>query len=297
MLYASFFYIIILDKSEEFMKYKIVTEASVDMPDSFAKENDITILPIELNFAGELFPEGLPNDEFYEKMRTTGIIPKTSQPNQYKFENALSPYCNKEDWFVLTIVISSNLAGTIAQAKNAVEALKMKNVYICDSEVTTFAEGALIMEIVKYIKENNPSPQEVIDELERLKRKIRLIAVVSDLKYLRLGGRISGAAAALGTVLNMKPIIALEGGRVVNIVKKRGEQANIFMVDEVLKNRDKTYPTYFGYSANKKNIENFVQKYKDKLEVDPDKIEYHGIGCVVGTHVGPGVYGMVYFAK
>ena len=249
------------------MKYKIVTEASVDMPDSFAKENDITILPIELNFAGELFPEGLPNDEFYEKMRTTGIIPKTSQPNQYKFENALSPYCNKEDWFVLTIVISSNLAGTIAQAKNAVEALKMKNVYICDSEVTTFAEGALIMEIVKYIKENNPSPQEVIDELERLKRKIRLIAVVSDLKYLRLGGRISGAAAALGTVLNMKPIIALEGGRVVNIAKKRGEQANIFMVDEVLKNRDKTYPTYFGYSANKKNIENFVQKYKDKLEV------------------------------
>ena len=279
------------------MKYKIVTEASVDMPDSFAKENDITILPIELNFAGELFPEGLPNDEFYEKMRTTGIIPKTSQPNQYKFENALSPYCNKEDWFVLTIVISSNLAGTIAQAKNAVEALKMKNVYICDSEVTTFAEGALIMEIVKYIKENNPSPQEVIDELERLKRKIRLIAVVSDLKYLRLGGRISGAAAALGTVLNMKPIIALEGGRVVNIAKKRGEQANIFMVDEVLKNRDKTYPTYFGYSANKKNIENFVQKYKDKLEVDPDKIEYHSIGCVVGTHAGPGAYGVVYIAK
>ncbi len=279
------------------MKYKIVTEASVDMPDSFVKENDITILPIELNFAGELFPEGLPNDEFYEKMRTTGIIPKTSQPNQYKFENALSPYCNKEDWFVLTIVISSNLAGTIAQAKNAVEALKMKNVYICDSEVTTFAEGALIMEIVKYIKENNPSPQEVIDELERLKRKIRLIAVVSDLKYLRLGGRISGAAAALGTVLNMKPIIALEGGRVVNIAKKRGEQANIFMVDEVLKNRDKTYPIYFGYSANKKNIENFVQKYKDKLEVDPDNIEFHGIGCVVGTHVGPGVYGMVYFTK
>ena len=297
MLYASFFYIIIIDKSEEFMKYKIVTEASVDMPDSFAKENDITILPIELNFAGELFPEGLPNDEFYEKMKTTGIIPKTSQPNQYKFETALSPYCNKEDWFVLTIVISSNLAGTIAQAKNAVEALKMKNVYICDSEVTTFAEGALIMEIVKYIKEKNPTPQEVIDELERLKRKIRLVAAVSDLKYLRLGGRISGAVAALGTVLNMKPIIALEGGRVVNKAKKRGEQANIYMVEEVLKNRDKAYPLYFGYSAIKKNIENFVQKYKDKLEVNPDKIEYHSIGCVVGTHAGPGAYGMVYFAK
>lgn len=279
------------------MKYKIVTEASVDMPENFAKENDITILPIEVNFAGELFPEGLPNDEFYEKMRTTGIIPKTSQPNQYKFENALTPYCNKEDWFVLTIVISSNLAGTIAQAKNAVEALNMKNVYICDSEVTTFAEGALIVEIVKYIKRNNPSPEEVIEQLERLKKRVRLIAVVSDLKYLKQGGRISGAVAALGTVLNMKPIITIEDGKVANRAKKRGEQANLYIVDDVVKNRDKNYPIYFGYSADKSKIENFVKKYKSQLEVDPDKIEYYGIGCVVGTHVGPGVYGMVYFAK
>ena len=279
------------------MKYKIVTEASVDMPENFAKENDITILPIEVNFAGELFPEGLPNDEFYEKMRTTGIIPKTSQPNQYKFENALTPYCNKEDWFVLTIVISSNLAGTIAQAKNAVEALNMKNVYICDSEVTTFAEGALIVEIVKYIKRNNPSPEEVIEELERLKKRVRLIAVVSDLKYLKQGGRISGAVAALGTVLNMKPIITIEDGKVANRAKKRGEQANLYIVDDVVKNHDKNYPIYFGYSADKSKIENFVKKYKSQLEVDPDKIEYYGIGCVVGTHVGPGVYGMVYFAK
>lgn len=279
------------------MKYKIVTEASVDMPENFAKENDITILPIEVNFAGELFPEGLPNDEFYEKMRTTGIIPKTSQPNQYKFENALTPYCNKEDWFVLTIVISSNLAGTIAQAKNAVEALNMKNVYICDSEVTTFAEGALIVEIVKYIKRNNPSPEEVIEELERLKKRVRLIAVVSDLKYLKQGGRISGAVAALGTVLNMKPIITIEDGKVANRAKKRGEQANLYIVDDVVKNRDKNYPIYFGYSADKSKIENFVKKYKSQLEVDPEKIEYYSIGCVVGTHVGPGVYGMVYFAK
>lgn len=276
------------------MKFKIVTEASVDMPENFAKENDITILPIELNFNGELFPEGLPNDEFYKKMKETGIIPKTSQPNQYKFETALTSFCNKEDWFVLTIVISSNLAGTIAQAKNAVEALNMKNVYICDSQVTTFAEGALIMEIVKFIKTKERTPQEVIDELERLKTKIKLVAVVSDLKYLKQGGRISGAAAALGTVLGIKPIICLEGGKVLNCAKKRGEQANLYMLDCV-KNRDKTYPIYFGYSADKKNIINFVQKYQKELGVDEKNVEYHSIGCVVGTHAGPGAYGMVYF--
>ncbi len=278
------------------MNYKIVTEASVDMPEKFAKENDITILPIEVNFNGELYPEGLPNDEFYAKMKETGIIPKTSQPNQYKFETALTPYCNKEDWFVLTIVISSKLAGTIAQAKNAVEALNMKNVYICDSEMTTFAEGALIMEIVKFIKENNPTPEEAIKELERLKKHIRLVAVINDLKYLRQGGRISGTAAALGTVLGVKPIVTLEDGKVSNTAKKRGEQANLYMV-ECVKNRDRNYPLYFGYSAVKENIVKFVEKYHEQLDVNPNNVEYNGISCVVGTHVGPGVYGMVYFVK
>ena len=278
------------------MKYKIVTEASVDMPKKFAEENDITILPIEVNFNGELYPEGMPNDEFYAKLKSTGIIPKTSQPNQYKFENALTPYCNKDGWFVLTIVISSNLAGTIAQAKNAVDALNMKNVYICDSLMTTFAEGALIMEIVKFISEKDRNPQEVIDELERLKSKIKLVAVINDLKYLKQGGRISGVAAALGTALNVKPIISLEGGKVTNIAKKRGEQANLFMLNCV-KNRNKSYPIYFGYSADEGNIRKFVEKYSKELEVDPKSQEYNSIGCVVGTHAGPGCYGMVYFSK
>lgn len=277
------------------MKYKIVTEASVDMPKVFAEENDITILPIEVNFNGELYPEGLPNDEFYQKLKTTGIIPKTSQPNQYKFETAFEQYVNKEDWFVLTIVISSDLAGTIAQAKNAVENLGMKNVYICDSRVTTFAEGALIIEIVKYIKAHpNAQPQEVIDELERLKQMVRLVAVVGDLKYLKQGGRLSSAGYIAATALKIKPIISLEGGKVNNIAKKIGEKANEFMV-ELANTRNRDYPIYFGHSANPELIKNFLNKYAPALDVDPTNTPIHEIGCVVGTHAGPNCYGLVYF--
>ena len=276
------------------MKYKIVTEASVDMPKEFAEENDITILPIELNFNGELFPEGLPNKEFYEKLKT-GVIPKTSQPNQYKFEGAFEPYVNKEDWFVLTIVISSDLAGTIAQAKNAVESLGMKNVYVCDSRVTTFAEGALIVEIVKYIKAHpNAQPQEVIDELERLKNSVHLVAVIGDLKYLKVGGRLGSASYVVASALKIKPIISLDGGKVNNIAKKVGEKANEFMV-ELANKRNRDYPIYFGHSAEPKLIEDFLAKYANALDVNPQNINIHEIGCVVGTHAGPHCYGMVYF--
>lgn len=280
------------------MKYKIVTEASVDMPTEFAKENDISICPIELNFNGELFPEGLPNEEFYEKMRTTGIIPKTSQPNQYKFEAAFEGYVNNPEWYVLTIVISSDLAGTIAQATRAVENLEMKNCYICDSRCTTFAEGALIVEIVKYIK-NHPEakPQEVIDELEKLKNRVRLLAVVGDLKYLKQGGRLSGAAYVAASALNLKPIISLDGGKVNTVAKKIGEKAaNQFMCEHA-ENRDKNYPVYFGYSANKANAKRFIAQNADKFGIDAETTPIYDIGCVVGTHAGPNCYGLVYFTK
>ena len=277
------------------MKYKIVTEASVDMPKEFAKQNDISILPIEVNFNGELYPEGLPNDEFYNKLKTTGIIPKTSQPNQFKFETAFAPFVNKEDWFVLTIVISSDLAGTIAQAKNAVENLNMKNVYVCDSRVTTFAEGALIIEIVKYINSHKQAkPEEVIAELERLKNSVRLVAVVGDLKYLKQGGRLSTAGYVAATALKIKPIISLDGGKVNNIAKKIGEKANEFMV-ECANKRNRKYPIYFGHSANPILITNFLNRYATALDVNPITTPIHEIGCVVGTHAGPNCYGMVYF--
>lgn len=277
------------------MNYKIVTEASVDMPKGFAEENDITVLPIEVNFNGDLYPEGLPNDEFYKKLKETGIIPKTSQPNQYKFETALTPYVNKEDWYVITIVISSDLAGTIAQAKNAVESLGMKNVYICDSRVTTFAEGAIIVELVKYINSHpGATPEQVVNYLESLKSSVKLVAVIGDLKYLKQGGRLSATSYFAASVLNIKPIISLDGGKVNNVAKKIGEKANEYMV-ECANKRNKNYPIYFGHSANETLIKNFVNKYATQLGIDPNEASINEIGCVVGTHVGPNCYGMVYF--
>lgn len=277
------------------MNYKIVTEASVDMPKGFAEENGITVLPIEVNFNGDLYPEGLPNDEFYKKLKETGIIPKTSQPNQYKFETAFTPYVNKEDWFVITIVISSDLAGTIAQAKNAVESLGMKNVYVCDSRVTTFAEGAIIVELVKFIKSHkDATPEQVIDYLEKLKSSVKLVAVIGDLKYLKQGGRLSAASYFAASVLNIKPIISLDGGKVNNVAKKIGEKANEYMV-ECANKRNKDFPIYFGHSANETIIKDFIKKYASKLGIAPETASINEIGCVVGTHAGPNCYGMVYF--
>lgn len=275
------------------MKYKIITEASIDMPKEVAIENDVTILPIELRFGEELYPNGMENDAFYEKLKG-GVMPKTSMPNQIKFEDALQPYVNKEDWFVLVVVISADLAGTLAQAKGAVDALSMKNVHVCDSRCTTFAQGALVMEILKYIKAHpNAQPDEVVQELERLKTKVRIVAVIGDLKYLRASGRLKATEYFVAGALNVKPVIGLEGGAVTTLAKKIGEKANEFMV-ECANKRDRNYPIYFGHSANPALIERFLKRYSEKLDVEANSPIYE-IGCIIGAHAGPGCYGMVFF--
>ncbi len=278
------------------MKFKIVTDASCDMPQEYVDKYDITILPIEVRFGDELYPNGLPSDEFYKKLRTSGIIPKTSQPNQYKFETAYSKYVNKDDWFVLTIIISSGLAGTITQAKNATEALKMKNNYICDSGLTTYAQGAIIVEICKFI-ETCKDVDKVIARLEELKKKARLYAIIGDLKYLKQGGRLSSASYFVASTLKVRPIITLEDGVVKTCAKKVGAQADKFLID-MANTRDTSMPLYFGHADCKKDILEFVNKYGDKMNAtEKEKNTIYEIGCVVGTHAGPDCYGILFFEK
>ena len=171
----------------------------------------------------------------------------------------------------------------------------MKNVYVCDSRVTTFAEGALIVEIVKYIKSHpDAQPDEIILELERLKASVHLVAALGDLKYLKMGGRLGSASYVVASALKIKPIITLDGGKVSIVAKKVGEKANEFMVSLANK-RNRNYPIYFGHSAEPKLIDDFLKKYAIALDVDPQTTPIHEIGCVVGTHAGPHCYGMVYF--
>ena len=88
------------------MKFKIVADASCDMPKEYMEKYDITIIPIEVMFGEDIYPEGLETKEFYKKIEETGLIPKTAMPNAYKFENFYKDYVNKDDVFVITILIS-----------------------------------------------------------------------------------------------------------------------------------------------------------------------------------------------
>ena len=277
------------------MKYKIVADASCDIPKEYMEKYDISIIPIEVMFGDDMYPEGLETREFYSKMQSTGLIPKTAMPNAYKFENFYKPYVNQEDVFVITIVISMEFSQTKLQAQMAAENLGMKNVFIEESASTTLGQGAIIIELCKFI-EKEKDIEKIKEEFYRLRRNIHIYAIINDLKYLKNSGRLSSTSAIVGSLLGVKPIIAIENGKLFNIAKCQGlPKAENYILNKI-ENMDTNYSFYIVHSDIPEGAERLKEKVKDKLASEQE-IVIGEIGCVVGSHVGSKCYGFGYFSK
>lgn len=275
------------------MKFVFVADAACDVSEEDKKKYNINIIPIELNFGDEIYPTGLSDKEYYEKLKNSSIMPKTAMPNSYKFQTFYKDYVNKDDVFVITILISMELSTTKVQAQNAADELGMKNVFIEESQAATVAQGALIVELAKYCQKENDI-EKIKNEFYRLREKVKLFAIINDLKYLKASGRLSGTSAAIGGMLNIKPIVSLVDGKVVNIAKCMGTpKAESYIINSI-KNLDQTKPIYFIHSNVPEKAKELYEKNKSKF-ADSQEIKIEGISYVVGTHVGAGCYGVVYF--
>lgn len=279
------------------MKYKFVADASVDVPKEFLEKYDISIVPIEVGFGDEIYPEGMETKEFFERVRKSDVLPKTAMPNAYRFEQIYKDVANKNDVFVMTLVISMEMSPTKLQAQMAAENLGMKNVFIEETQVTTCAQGALICDLCRYIDANpKVTPEELIREFYRLRKKVRLFAVVGDLKYLKQSGRLTGATAVIASMLNVRPIVGIVDGKVVNVAKVVGTIKAENYIKDKLKNMDTSLPIYTAHSDAPHLMEQLVERCKDAFGPNQELIK-NEIGYVVGTHAGPNCYGFVYYEK
>lgn len=279
----------------EIMKFVFVADAACDVSEEDKEKYNINIIPIELNFGDEIYPTGLSNEEYYEKLKNSSIMPKTAMPNAYKFQTFYKDYVNKEDVFVITILISMELSATKVQAQNAAEELGMKNVFIEESQAATVAQGALIVELAKYCQNENDI-EKIKKEFYRLREKVKLYAIINDLKYLKASGRLSGTSAAIGGMLKVKPIVSIVDGKVVNIAKCMGTpKAESFIINSI-KNLDENRPLYLIHSHIPEKANELYEKNKEKFNKQQE-VKVQEISYVVGTHVGAGCYGVVYFEK
>lgn len=276
----------------------IITDSASDLSQN--NKNGITVLPMTISFDNETYEDGvnLTPDNFYMKLIESSTLPKTSQVSPYAFNEAYEKALEHSDQ-VIVITLSSKLSGTYQSACIAAEDYQDK-VYVIDSENVSVGEQLLIDYAFSLIQQGLDA-KAITQQLNTIKKRIHLVALLDTLEYLKKGGRISGSAAFLGNILSIKPVIAIADGEVAFLGKARGsKQGNNLLIEQI-----KTYggidyelPVLLGYTGCSqilmdKYIKDSSALWEGKMDIPP----VVQVGATIGTHIGPGGIAVAFFSK
>ena len=281
------------------MAVQIIVDSTADFSAKEIEKRQITCIPMTVTFGNEQYTDGvdLTKEEFFVKLVNEKEFPKTSQPSPAKFAECFEKAKENGDE-VVAILVSSTLSGTVQSAMIAKNMTEYDDVHIVDSNTVTLGIRLLVDRAVR-MRDQGKSAAEIVERLEELKGRVRIYAGLDTLEYLQKGGRISKTAASLGRLAGIKPIVTIdEEGKVAVCGKQRGNK-NVFR--QIIKfveaeMPDENYSVYFLYSADKKNCISFIQTLQ-KNGLDFGKIKTREIGPTVGSHIGPGAFGIVYVAN
>ena len=276
----------------------IITDSASDISQNNNK--GVTVLPMTITFGEENYEDGvsLTPDSFYMKLIESSALPKTSQVSPYAFGQAYENSLKSAD-YVIVITLSSKLSGTYQSACIAADDYDGR-VFVIDSENVTVGEQILIDYALSLI-DKGIEVNTIVSQLNTMKKRIRLVALLDTLEYLKKGGRISSGAAFLGNVLSIKPVIAIVDGEVSFLGKARGsKQGNNFLIQQVdtYGGIDYSLPVLLGYTGCStvlmdKYIKDSSSLWEGRIPV-PDVIQ---VGATIGTHIGPGGITVAFFSR
>ena len=279
------------------MSVKIIVDSTTDLLPSIREQ--VTVVPLTVCFGQEEFTDGvtITHEQFYEKLVECDVLPTTSQASPDAFIRVLSETLAPGD-SALILTLSSELSGTYHSA--VIAAGDFEEVFVVDSSSVAIGTGILTEYALECVKKGM-SAKEIAEEIERKKKDVCVIAMLDTLEYLKKGGRISSTAAFAGGILNIKPVVNIENGRINILGKARGsKQGNNLLIQEIQKagGIDFKLPILLGYTGL---TDVLLQKYiKDSRllwEDAAESLRYTSIGSVVGTHTGPGVIAAAFFRK
>lgn len=282
------------------MKVKIMVDSASDINNREAQELGIIMVPMSITFGDEEYYDGvnLLPAQFYEKLAVSNILPKTSQINAFRWEEEYEKALKDCDELVV-ITISSKLSATY---NSAVQASKRFNgkVFVVDSMNACVGERLLCQYAIRLLNDGK-SAKEIFDNLNNMKSKINVIAVIGTLDYLKKGGRISSAVAFAGKLLAIKPVIAVIEGEVKLIGKAMGSKNGYNLLNKLVNEKGGiNFDMPFGIvwsgidnGSMKKFEEDYSHLWKENIENVPEYV----LGGTIGAHIGSGAVGVAFFEK
>jgi len=279
-------------------KVAIITDSTANISDAALLGLPIWSIPLQVIWDGKTYLDGIDIKpaEFYTRLKTAKQTPTTSQPTPEAFKRVYQELID-QGYDILTTVISDDLSGTYNSAMQAKASLPDARINIIDSRVTSMALGFPVL-VGARAAQQGASLEEVTELVKRGCSASGAIFAVSTLEYLHRGGRIGGAAAFLGTALNLKPLLKIENGKIGAIERVRTQSKAIDrLVDLVIfELRDKTSLHLSSLhveapEAAQMLLERVMAKLKHGEIRETFVTE---VSPVIGTHTGPGTVGMAY---
>lgn len=273
-----------------------VTDSTACLTREQEQEYGIHVVPLTMIFNGTSYREGrdISPDQFYEKLKATKDFPKTSQPAPGEFVEVFEALQQSHDT-VLGLFVSEKLSGTINSARQAAQMVG-GDIRIVDSGITSYGMAGPLLDGVHLARQGGTA-EDVLQLWESELATMHAYFVVDTLEMLQRGGRIGGAAAAFGSLLQIKPILTIRDGKIDLFEKIRTHRR---AMERILSLADESFGTDRSWRVGVVHAdrEKDAIALKEQLEARYPKVRFEvtELGPVVGCHAGPGVLALLYYS-
>lgn len=278
------------------MAIRIITDSVSDLPEAILKQYKIEVLPLMVNFEDGSYRDGidLTSESFFLKLKEAKKLPTTSQVNPGEFISSFEKVIAEGDEAIV-ILMSSKMSGTFSAANTAVEYLGTDQISVVDSKAISFGYGLLVVEAARLV-ESGRSRLDIVKCIESAADRLVNLFIVDTLEYLQKGGRLSASEAMIGNLLNIKPIITIDDGKLKSMDKVRGRKKAYKWLVDYLNQQPydiSTLTVGFYHAEEEEDLKEMVDIVCSQVG-RPREILYSHVGTVVGTHSGPGCLAMSY---
>ncbi|WP_284139259.1 MULTISPECIES: DegV family protein [unclassified Virgibacillus] len=280
------------------MKVAIMTDSTAYIPAEIREEKAIHMVPLSVVFGDDVYQEeiDITTEEFYQKIKEAKELPKTSQPS-IGYVTAKLEELAKEYDAVVSIHLSSGISGTYQAVVSAGKMVEGIDVYAYDSEISCMAQGFYVLEAAEMAK-NNKNPAEILARLDEMKKSLRAYFMVDDLTNLQRGGRLSGAQALVGSLLQVKPILHFVDKIIVPFEKirtrKKAINRIVGMLEEDAQDNNEIKVVFIHGNAEEAALD-LQASFKARYPSAETSLSY--FGPVIGTHLGEGALGVCWYKK
>ncbi len=276
---------------------RIVTDSTCSLAPGMAKDLGISVVPLQVVFGEESFREGIEitDDQFYDRLRTTTVHPRTSQPSPGELAEAYRKLRDEGAGAVVSIHISGGLSGTVQSAEMASRLVPGLEVRVLDSQSVSLGLGMVVLAAARAARAGQDAAA-VEAAARSVAGRISVLFAVDTLEYLERNGRIGKAQAFLGTLLSVKPLLGLQDGIVVPLDRVRGSsRVNPRLVELIVERAGKGSRLRVAVmdAQAPAAAEELLARIAENYELV--EVIRGGVGPVVGAHTGPGTVGVCFY--